>query len=296
MLRNGNSRLVGPAEGIVSAGTAGESARFRLVAAARGAACRHAQRLAERSRVLPGMLSRSIEPMLAAWFLAVLALGCLKVAFSVTPARTLADLADLALPFLIAAAAPVAGFVLAARACPAGVVQGQPALRLCRYGRWRKLDLLALQSHPAYGPSGFIASLLVGILLNVVVRTAEYMAAVPALSSHAPGWALMLLYTMTADLAVMCFFYMVCFVMALRGHPLFPRMLAFAWLLDLFCQMEIARQVGAEPHLPAIVATTLHNLLYGNVQKVMISVAVWLPYLILSERVNVTYRHRTAQV
>jgi hypothetical protein len=29
-------------------------------------------------------------------------------------------------------------------------------------------------------------------------------------------------------------------------------------------------------------------------QKVMISMAIWLPYLILSERVNLTYRSRVA--
>ena len=30
----------------------------------------------------------------------------------------------------------------------------------------------------------------------------------------------------------------------------------------------------------------------GNVKKVLISVALWLPYLLLSTRVNVTFRHR----
>jgi hypothetical protein len=40
------------------------------------------------------------------------------------------------------------------------------------------------------------------------------------------------------------------------------------------------------------VAGALHHLLYGNVEKVLISVAIWLPYLLLSRRVNVTYRSR----
>jgi hypothetical protein len=40
------------------------------------------------------------------------------------------------------------------------------------------------------------------------------------------------------------------------------------------------------------VATALHGVLEGNVKKVLISVALWLPYLLLSKRVNVTYRHR----
>jgi len=44
--------------------------------------------------------------------------------------------------------------------------------------------------------------------------------------------------------------------------------------------------------LPPQVATALHGLLDGNVKKVLISVALWLPYLLMSKRVNVTYRHR----
>jgi hypothetical protein len=40
------------------------------------------------------------------------------------------------------------------------------------------------------------------------------------------------------------------------------------------------------------VAAALTALLTGNVKKVLISIAVWLPYLLLSARVNVTYRHR----
>ena len=35
------------------------------------------------------------------------------------------------------------------------------------------------------------------------------------------------------------------------------------------------------------------NLVDGNIRKVLISAAIWLPYLILSERVNVTFRHRS---
>ena len=44
--------------------------------------------------------------------------------------------------------------------------------------------------------------------------------------------------------------------------------------------------------LPATVADALHSLLDGNVKKVLISVCLWLPYLLLSTRVNVTFRHR----
>jgi hypothetical protein len=33
-------------------------------------------------------------------------------------------------------------------------------------------------------------------------------------------------------------------------------------------------------------------VLDGNVKKVLISIALWLPYLLMSRRVNVTFRHR----
>ena len=33
-------------------------------------------------------------------------------------------------------------------------------------------------------------------------------------------------------------------------------------------------------------------LLQGNMTKVLISIAIWLPYMMLSERVNLTYRSR----
>ena len=41
-------------------------------------------------------------------------------------------------------------------------------------------------------------------------------------------------------------------------------------------------------------ADALTTMLTGNVKKTLISVALWLPYLLLSTRVNVTYRHRVS--
>lgn len=35
-----------------------------------------------------------------------------------------------------------------------------------------------------------------------------------------------------------------------------------------------------------------YRLIQGNIQKVLLSIAVWPPYLILSERVNLTFRRR----
>jgi hypothetical protein len=74
--------------------------------------------------------------------------------------------------------------------------------------------------------------------------------------------------------------------------PLFPRLLAAIWASDLAMQLATAEIVAGTPDLPPKVAGALHALLEGNVKKVLISIALWLPYLLLSRRVNVTYRHR----
>ena len=110
--------------------------------------------------------------------------------------------------------------------------------------------------------------------------------------SHAPLWGNRLFEVMAADVIVMGFFYTVCFVLALRSVPLFPRMLVFAWLVDIAIQLGVARIVMATPGVPTDVAQPLHGLLEGNITKVLISALVWLPYLILSDRVNITYRSR----
>jgi len=61
---------------------------------------------------------------------------------------------------------------------------------------------------------------------------------------------------------------------------------------DLAMQLVTARLVVEAGGVPPAVANALLHLLDGNVKKVLISMALWLPYLLLSRRVNVTYRHR----
>ena len=46
------------------------------------------------------------------------------------------------------------------------------------------------------------------------------------------------------------------------------------------------------PDTPHDVAAAVDTLFTGNIKKVLISIALWLPYLVFSRRVNVTYRHR----
>lgn len=164
---------------------------------------------------------------------------------------------------------------------------------MVQWGRWRRLRIGQVRLHPLFGPAGFMASLLIGMLLNVVLRSFEFLLAMPALTTQSPTWGRELFVLMAADVGIMSFFYMIAFAFALHSVTLFPRMLGFAWLLDILIQLLIAERIGKMPDIPPSVAFPLGDLLHGNIVKVLISAFVWLPYLILSERVNVTYRHRT---
>ena len=248
--------------------------------------------LHERSRAAVAFLEVRMEVLIAGWCAAMVTVGLAKVVVSPMGIAGPAEFMVALLPYLLIALAPAAGYRVAAGSFPHGLLSAQPLLRLCRYGSWRPLDPVSARQNPAFGPVGFMASLLVGMLLNVPLRTLEFITAVPAIAPGAPLWAERLVFAMTIDVMIMNFFYMVCFVLALRAVPLFPRMLLFAWTIDILLQLLIAQQVSASPNLPAPVAAALENLLHGNLQKVLISAALWLPYLILSERVNVTFRGR----
>jgi hypothetical protein len=253
-----------------------------------------AARLGDRSRLIVRAMAARMETIILFWLLAFGAGAAFRTAFAVSPIRNAADFAWIFLPYALAALAPVMGYRLAMAAFPASTLPGRTGFRLAFYGRWRPIDALSARTHPAFGPFGFMASLLIGMLLNVPVRSFEFLLAVPAMNWHAPGWGSAIFLTMAFDVIAMNFLYAVCFVMALRSIPLFPRMLLFAWIVDLMLQFGIARTVAAQPGLPDTVAAPLGDLLSGNVTKVLISAAIWLPYLLLSDRVNVTYRSRVA--
>jgi len=168
----------------------------------------------------------------------------------------------------------------------------QPATRLAIVGRWRKLSSEEARRHPLYGSGGIMVSLLVGMLFNVPVRALEYLAAMPALSGRIPEWLSTLHIAMTLDVVLLTSLYTVAFVAALRRVPIFPRLMVAIWAIDIAMQLGIATAVGGTDGLPGPVGDALRTLLDGNVKKVLISVCLWLPYLLMSKRVNVTFRHR----
>lgn len=252
-------------------------------------------RLSAESRRMAVLLEIKIELLLHCWLWFCAVLGGLKLlglAALYPQAVQLADLPLLALPYLLIALAPVAGYRLATACFPAGRLLAQPGLRLARFGRWRAVPAFEASSASIYGPSGVIVSLIAGLLISIVLRSGEYFVAIPAIPLLAPVWARTIIQVMTIDMVVMGFLYSVCFVMALRSVPYFPRMMVLTWCLDLTMQLGIASTMAATHDLPVEVAQALQPFVTGNLQKVLISVTLWLPYLLVSRRVNLTFRHR----
>jgi len=242
-----------------------------------------------RSKTLLLTLEHRLSRILVAWVLIAGAASALRLALNpvggiVTPEGML--------PYLLLTVAPYASTLLALRWFANGDLQPQPTTRLAVIGRWKSIDRREAQTDPLYGASGIMVSLLIGMMLNVPVRALEYLAAVPALSGDVPLWLSTLHTAMSFDVVVFSSLYMIAFVAALRRVPLFPRLLAAIWICDIATQLFIAELLGGTAGLPPPVASALHSMLSGNVQKVLISAALWLPYLLLSRRVNVTYRSR----
>lgn len=199
-----------------------------------------------------------------------------------------------ALPYALVVGAPIASLMLALHWFRDGKSMAQPDTRLAVFGRWRTIAAAEARRLPLYGVTGLMASLLLGILLNIPIRTIEFLTAMPTLGAAPPGWFGTLYMLMLADVVLLSSAYAVAFAAALRCVPLFPRLLAAIWGIDVTMQVWIAKIMVQVDGLPPAVAGALQNLLEGNLQKVLISMAIWLPYLILSKRVNLTFRHRIA--
>jgi hypothetical protein len=240
------------------------------------------------------VLERGLPRIMIGWVAFVALAGILRTVFAVSPIDSGVSLLQTITPYILLGAAPIAAYWLADQVFPRGALMQQPEIRLARYGKWRPVNVLDARAHPLFGPTGMMASLLIGMLLNVPVRSLEFLAAVPAMNGNAPLWGQVLLAAMTADVVMMNFLYTVCFVAALRCAPWFPRLLVLTWGLDISSQLAMANLVGSVADLPPTVGHAMGTLLSSNVQKVMISMAIWLPYLLLSERVNLTYRMRTS--
>ena len=247
-------------------------------------------RLHAKSAALLLSLENRLDRIMLAWLALAGLASAVRIAAS--PIRnSMPDMATFA-PYLLLVFAPVVSILLAMRWFADGEEMPQPQTRLARLGSWKSLSPDEARRHGLYGTSGIMVSLLVGMLLNIPIRAAEYLAGMPALTGPVPAWLVTLHTLMTADVVLLSSLYAIAFVAALRRLPLFPRLLVAIWMIDLAMQLVTAQLVAGAPGLPPAVATSLHTVLDGNVKKVLISVALWLPYLLLSARVNVTFRHR----
>ena len=236
-------------------------------------------------------LETRLDRILLAWLLLAGVACAARVALS--PLKESPGF-DILAPYLLLVCAPVVSIGLALRWFADGDSHAQPQFRLARAGKWQNIDRSEARTHRLYGAGGIMVSLLVGLLINVPFRAIEYLGAMPAISGTVPPWLSILHTMMTLDVVLMTSLYSVAFVAALRHVPLFPRLLVAIWGLDLAMQLITAELVAGTPGLPPAVADALRDLLEGNTKKVLISIGLWLPYLLLSRRVNLTYRRRVA--
>lgn len=242
-----------------------------------------------RSAALLLSLEARLDRIMQGWML-VAGLACaLRIAFA--PVHGSYPGLSLIAPYLLLVLAPVASALLALRWFADGDAIPRTAPRF-PWPRTRAISLAEARRHPLFGTTGIMVSLLVGILLNVPVRAAEYLASNPPIPAGVPHWLSTLHVLMSFDVVLFSSLYMVAFVAGLRRAPWFPALLMGIWAADLAMQLVVATVLGGTSDLPPAVGHALGGLLEGNIKKTLIGVAVWLPYLLLSTRVNVTFRHR----
>lgn len=236
-------------------------------------------------------LDLRMEGLIGSWAALLLACAAFKVLTAPTLPHTLVEALAMAFPFIALGASPVLGYRLAASVFPKGRISQQPTVRLALYGNWREADHVERRAARITRPAGFLVSLLVGVLLNVPFRTIKFLIIVPATAPTDPVWGQLFVLCFTLQATFLNFLYMTSFVMGLRCIPQFPRMLLFVWLFDILSQLVMAQALGAVG-LPRGIAPLLIHSLQENVVHVLIAVALWLPYLLLSDQVNLRYRWR----
>ncbi len=232
-------------------------------------------RLQSRSAALLLTLEGGLARFAMLWIVFILGASALRLATS--PIEGLPAWSSI-VAFALLAVAPIGSALLALR----------------WFGNARDLRPVPreIRRHPLYGPSGIMVSLLIGLLINVPLRAIEYLVAMPALGGSVPSWLATLHFVLTFDAVLFASLYTIAFVAALRRSSAFPPLLLLIWLADVAMQLTIGQAVAVAGGLPAAVDLALHQLLDGNLAKVLISAALWVPYLLLSTRVAITYRHQ----
>ena len=142
-------------------------------------------RLRTKSASLLLSIENRLPRIMTLWF--VLAILASTVRILVSPIHGVPDLTTFA-PYALLVGAPLASMGLALIWFRRGDELPQPHTRLAIVGRWRNISRDEARRHALYGSSGIMVSLLVGMLLNVPVRSLEYLAAIPAFpAASQPG-------------------------------------------------------------------------------------------------------------
>lgn len=251
-----------------------------------------AQNLNRRSIALVAQLEHRHRAILLYWTMAASFACGVRLSIGRFPDLPLQAQIASALPYVLVIGAPILSLLLAFHWFRDAERFPQPRHRLARFGAWRVIGADRARSLPLYGVTGIMASLILGMLINIPVRALEFLTAIPMLGAAPPAWFGTLFTLMLADVVLLSSLYAIAAVAALRRVPLFPRLLAAIWGIDILMQLTVARMMGQVESLPPVVGAALHDLLDGNLKKVLISVALWAPYLLLSKRVNLTFRHR----
>lgn len=247
-------------------------------------------RFTSRSAALLPALEAGLPRLLLGWVVGAVLLATVRLLIAPLPIEQ--TLPRSLVPYSVLALAPVIATWLAL-----AWFDGEPrpkrfAVPRLAGSRWRFVTIDEARDHRLYGTGGIMLSLLLGILLNVPARGAEYLLAMPPLPAHPPAWSSTLQLAMTIDMALFTSLYMVAFVAALRRQTLFPGLLVGIWAADIAVQLLAAKLLMLNGDLPPPVGIALHELLSGKVNRVLIAATLWLPYLLFSARVNVTFRHR----
>ena len=142
-------------------------------------------RLEARSAAILRTLDTRLDRIVIGWLILAAAASALRI----IPRSMVAPVSvGEVLPYFFLVLAPAASIVLALRWFSDGDRLPQPQFRLARVGRWTSVSRGQAERHPLYGTSGIMVSLLVGMMLNVPVRAAEYLAAMPPVPARAPHW------------------------------------------------------------------------------------------------------------
>ena len=200
------------------------------------------QRMHARSAVLLATLETRFDRIMGGWLL-LAGLAC-ALRLKSTPLLTHPTLA-LVTPYLLMIVAPVVSALLALRWFRDSDTMARPTTAPGGWLGCTPVSIGEARRHPLYGTTGLMVSLLVGMLLNVPVRAAEYLASSPPLPALMPGWLATLHVMMSFDVVLFTSLYAIAFVAGLRRAPLFPALLMTIWALDLIMQVAIATATAA---------------------------------------------------